>query len=354
MKHINSSKGKEMKQIAIRTPLVTLAATMLLTFGATLAYADSPREWGYWDAATAAGPGDAGGDGFSNLASSQNINTAKNNNSGNSLNNEQNATRLKDNPTVNPTEITREYIAYNICNHNCDNRRRDRKTVKTAGKMHVNVTSGANPPKAKLSMFGTFNGMDFVTVDNDAGIKSFTSGLYSEEVVHSTFFYAKIEATYDNESQSPFYGGGIVLNRSSGNVLIGKPISATDIAKQFRLGQQYHFAGSSYLGANVKLAVNFQKATWNGNWSKVKNIHNGFKASGNITGNSLTSNKVKGFGKKRAIGFVKKGNVDATLVGVIKGTDASKAGVIGKTVLTVKKRRGTKKVADIFSATAVK
>lgn len=343
-----------------------LTMAVALTLGCTLTYADSPREWGYWDAATAAGPNDAGNDGFSNMTSSENLNTAKNNNPGNNLNNEQNTTRLSRNVNANTAgtgNLGTEYVVYNICYYHCDNSKRARlhlkpkRAVKTAGKAYATITPNADTGSAQLQLAGSYNGKVFKYFDNNASLKTKSSGDYRVTTINSDrpalSYISQVEETYAGETVSAYFGGDMSIGTSAGNVLIGKPISATDIAKQFRIGQTYRFAGTSHYGSNVNIKVNFQKAKWNGNWSKIKDMHNGFKASGNITGSTLTSNKVKGFGKKKAVGFVKKGIVDATLVGVINGTDASKAAVLGKTVLTVKKRKGTKKVADIFAATAV-
>jgi len=350
--------------MSIRTPLMTLATTVALIAGSTAVYADSPREWGYWDAATAAGPGDAGNDGFSDMTLSQDINTAKNNNAGSRLNSDQNTTRFnRDVDAPDTKALGTDYVAYNICYYNCDNRKRARnhlkpkRAVKTAGKTYARVTPNADASSAQLQLVGDYNGKSFQYFDNDAKIFTRDKGDYSQSDISSKrpalYFSSGIKETYAGQDISAYFSGDMGIGKSYGSLLLGKPISAADIAKQFRIGQSYNFAGRSHYGSNVNIKVNFQKANWKGNWSKVKKMHNGFKASGSITGSTLISNKVKGFGKKNAVGFVKKGSVDATLVGVINGTDASKAAIIGKTVLTVKKRRGTKKVADIFAAKAV-
>lgn len=141
--------------------------------------------------------------------------------------------------------------------------------------------------------------------------------------------------------------------------MYGKPVIAAQIAEQMRLGQTYNFTGSSYMGSYVQVAVNFQNATWNGTWSSSSTYNNqtnqwavaqnGFTAAGAISGSTLASNSVTGTGAA-GIGFVTGGKVDATLVGVINGIDASAAAVIGKSVVTVQQAVGTTTVGDIFSA----
>jgi len=344
--------------MTIRTSLVTLAtATALMAVSATT-LADSPREWGYWDAATAAGPGTGGNDGFSKMTYSQNINNANNNNNGGQLNNEQNTTRLGRDVFIPDTgEAGTNYVTYNICLYGCDNRRGSRlRVAKTAGKAYAKVTPNADATSAQLQLAGDYNGNSFKFFDNNAYLYTHSHGDHSQTVVGSKRpslrFWSIIEQTYAGKDVGAYSTGHMGIDNSFGFVLLGKPITATEIAKQLRIGQTYHFAGRSFYGSDVNIKVNFQKAKWNGSWSSQR-YHNGFKAKGAIKGSTLISNKVKGFGKKGAVGFVKKGVVDATLVGVINGKDATKAAVIGKTILTVKKRRGTKKVADIFAAQGV-
>lgn len=352
-----------MNSTSTRTASLTFAVAVALTLGSTAANADSPREWGYWDAATAAGPNDAGSDGFSNMTTSQDINTATNNNSGNSLNNEQNTTRFNrgsvvaENGNQAEAESSINYVAYNICsNCNSSSKKLSKSHAITAGKVNVNVVSPLESDNANLTVSGTFNGGTFELQDENAKlttktkkggrlIETFIEGKNKE---NNAIFTSQLEKNRNGENVQPFFSGSVV---GAADFLLGKPMSASQITSQLRLGQTYKFTGQSYYGSKVNMSVNFQKATWKGEWSGIKSLHNGFKANGSISGSSLTSNKVKGIGKKIA-GFVKNGSVDATLVGVINGTNASKAGVIGRTVLNVKQVKGTKSVGDIFKAKA--
>ncbi len=378
-----------MSNITTHKSFAKLSMGLTLILGCTLTYADSPREWGYWDAATAAGPGDAGNDGFSNLAASQSLNNAENNNAGGQLNNEQNATRLGRN--INQNQANQlipqsDYVAYNICYSNCNGQTNNRyhyyyyEAPETAGKLYVNVDKGERLNHrtsyrwygtntyenydASVSVAGSYNGQAISTNDTPATIRTSThTRRYSRPFEYSNLYVSldnldtnfQLDYKHNGISQHAFTSSSLYgKNGSYGYSYVGKPLDATAIAKQFRLGQVYNFSGGSFFGSRVNIAVNFQKAAWKGTWSGTSAYygtkHNGFSATGNIISDStLISKTVNGTGPA-GIGFVKGGKVDATLVGVINGPNSVKSAIIGKTVVDVQQAVGTKTMGDIFHA----
>lgn len=355
-----------------KTLTIKLAIALALVSNVTLA--DSPREWGYWDATTAAGPGDVGNGGFSNMTNSQSININNNNNPGNNLNNEQNATRLGravNVPQEGVATAADNYIGYTFCLYGCG------VGNESIGKFDLTIDQAKQPTyvssnkrntqqtayyDSAFDVEGVYNGIPFTMNNQYAEIKETTKTKRSGKVMHqrdiSTYGYGylfsmNLNNQVDGVDKRPFNKGFIMFDKSISTAVLGTPIDARSIASQLRLGQIYHFRGSSFLGSKVNIAVDFQNANWKGRWSKIGKVHNGFRASGAIDGSSLISSKVKGLGKRTSIGFVESGKVDATLVGVINGKDASKAGVIGSTVIDVKQRRGVKSIGDVFTAKAV-
>ncbi len=346
---------------------LNLVAALVLTSNITLA--DSPRSWGYWDAATAAGPNDGGNDGFSTMTNSQNINNVQNQNNGNNLNDSQNDTRFNRGsvqlPNATLAALPEEYVGYTFCVAGCA------KGADSVGKFNLtlregeqtsNKTSGRKEVATYDNEFdatGKYNGVSFAMNNESAKTtvnkRTARSGkvFYKRNMTDGSLFDVTLDDKINGESKLPYTKGGIAFWPSKSVAFLGKPVDATSIAAQLRLGQSYNFRGKSMLGSNVKITVDFLNASWKGRWSKAGKVHNGFRANGGIDGATLLSTKVKGLGKKRNIGFVKGGQVDATLVGVINGRDASKAGVIGSTVINVKQKRGTKVIGDVFSTKAI-
>lgn len=356
------------------TKTLTIKLAIGLVLVSNVALADSPREWGYWDAATAAGPGDGGNSGFSNMTNSQSINTNANNNPGNNLNNEQNSTRLGravNVPQDGVTAAADSYIGYTFCLKGCG------VGAESIGKFDLKVDQAKQPNHVSsnkrktretayfdsaFAVNGVYNGIPFAMDNQYAELTETTNIRRSGKVVYqrdiSTYGYGylfnvKLDHQIDGKDKLPYTNGSIMFDKSISTAVLGTPIDARSIATQLRLGQTYNFRGSSFLGSKVNIAVDFQNANWKGRWSKVGKVHNGFRASGAIDGSALISSKVKGIGKRANVGFVKGGKVDARLVGVISGKDASKAGVIGSTVINVKQRKGVKSIGDVFTAKAV-
>ncbi|MDI1299394.1 hypothetical protein [Methylotenera sp.] len=374
---------------------VAVALSQLMV--SNIAQADSVHEWGYWDAATAAGPSSGGDAGIGNI-SVQNFNTAQNN-TGKSIPTDQRLVGIDNGQFVTANAAdTGGYVGYTLCYYNC-NGGSGYYNATTAGTIHFDVTQGperldehshyvgevypwsdgkpyyvqdTNHYNGKLVVTGTYDGAAFNINDSapdlSTNVTSYYWGdTYGNSYVNSendnTSFNAYLGSTYNGVANNNSYStSSIGNNTSNGQYFYGKPVSATQIAEQVRLGQTYNFSGGSFMGSRVAIAVNFQNATWNGTWSSSNDYshynnetgyakaQNGFAAAGNISGSTLASNSVTGAGVA-GVGFVTGGKVDATLVGVIKGTDASAAAIIGKTVVTVQQAIGTKTVGDIFSAT---
>lgn len=292
-----------------------------------------------------------------------------------------------------------DYVGYTMCYSNCSATR--------VGTVYIDVTQGAervadrshyedtwnyywdgttykyvydtNHYDGNLAITGTFNGAAFNVNDNAPDLAKQTYTYYENGTQYYTGSYTYINSKTENayfgaqlsyasngvDYSGPVRGGEIGTGNSWGQVLFGKPVAATQIAEQLRLGQTYNFYGYSFNGSNVQIAVNFQNATWNGAWGASYNdmgprmmmegpsvsqtYHTGFTAAGGISGSTLASKSVTGAGPA-GVGFVTGGKVDATLVGVINGTDASAAAVIGKSVVTVQQAVGTTTVGDVFSA----
>jgi hypothetical protein len=380
-----------------RTPSsVALAIAMALSqlVASNIAQADSVHEWGYWDAATAAGSSSGGDDGFSNVT--VNTTTTPNSTTGQNIHTDQRVIGTDNGQfllAANAVPIS-DYVGYTICYNGCGATR--------VGTVYIDVTQGAerladhthyveqaywwtggNPYyvqdtsyyDGKVAITGTFNGQAFNLNDSAPNLQntSYTyyygdtnSYNYVNSKTENANFDAQLNYTYNGVDYSgPVKGGSIGTGDSWGQVLFGKPVAATQIAEQLRLGQTYNFSGGSQMGSYVQIAVNFQNASWNGTWSASNNgprmlmiepgvsqdFQNGFTASGGISGSTLASKSVTGMGTA-GLGFVTAGKVDATLVGVIRGTDASAAAVIGKTVITVQQAVGTKTMGDVFSATS--
>lgn len=374
---------------------VAIALSQLVV--SNFAQADSVREWGYWDAATAAGPSSGGDAGIGNI-SVQNFNTTQNT-TGQNIPTDQRVIGIDNGQflTANAAD-TGGYVGYTLCYYNC-NGGSGYYNATAAGKINFDVTQGperladhthyVSPVypwsnekpyyiqdmsfyEGKLVVKGTYDGSAFSIDDSALQLYNYSTSYYTGETysnsyvnseTENSYFNAYLGSTYNGVENNNIYNQGSIGNgTSNGQFYYGKPVSATQIAEQMRLGQTYNFNGGSYMGSQVAIAVNFQNATWNGSWSSsydynsynnqtgYAKLQNGFTAAGGITGSTLASNSVTGVGPA-GVGFVTGGKVDATLVGVIKGTDASAAAVIGKTVVTVQQAIGTKTVGDIFVAT---
>lgn len=392
------------KQIISSPKSITLAVAVALSqlVASNVALADSVREWGYWDSPSAAGPNSPGSDGFNNIRV-ENISTNNNSNGGSSTGDQRivgidNSQFAANNAVTVPVS---DYVGYTFSYAPFGEPK--------AGTVYIDIAQGAervadrqnyeyvydccyyyyggtykyvyqnNFYDSQLAIKGTFNGETFNLEDSAATLSNYNTAYYYNDMFQynygnsnissesgNTYFSAQLGSSFNGQdNSSPFKYGYISTSNASGPVLFGKPVSATQIAEQLRLGQTYNFSGGSSLGSSVQIAVNFQNATWNGTWSPVgdrkaiqmlapmpnSNLHNGFSAAGGISGSTLTSSSVTGAGSVGA-GFVTGGKVDATLVGAINGLDASAAAVIGKTVVNVQQTVGTATIGDTFSASS--
>lgn len=387
------------KPVARTSSSVALAIAMALSqlVASNIAQADSVREWGYWDASTAAGPSSGGDTGIDNI-SVQNFNTAQNTATGQNIPKDQRVVGVDNGQfllAANGVPMS-DYVGYTMCYEGCGATR--------VGTVYINVTQGAervadrshsedtynywsdttykyvydtNHYDGNLAITGAFNGSAFNINDNAPDLAKQTTTVYANGNQYddysntyingeseNAYFEAYLSSTNNGvDNNGPYQYGGIGTDTSWGNVLFGKPVAATQIAEQLRLGQTYNFNGYSNNRSNVQIAVNFQNATWNGTWGASNDYmgrmidgpgmsqtyHNGFNAAGGISGSTLASKSVTGAGVA-GVGFVTGGKVDATLVGVINGIDASAAAVIGKSVVTVQQAVGTTIVGDVFSA----
>jgi len=355
----------------------TLAVTIVLTqlLASNVAQADSAREWGYWDAATAAGSSSVGDDGFSNMTTSQNINTAKNDNTGDNLNSDGQATRFNRGAfeTAGTAASTPkgDYVGYNLCYYNCTGTGAHHDG-QVAGKFYVSKGAERVAKGSRYESTHLVNGQPHYVQTQKFYDATITGSYQGASFNMNSGTLHEVETVYHYGTEYNYFelngsDGNVKLSShmmmfteiSDGNtrgwVQIGKPVAATQIAAQLRLGQTYNFSGHSYRGSSVNVAVNFQKATWNGSWSgpRAGVRHNGFTAAGGISGATLTSQRVNGAGNAGA-GFVTGGKVNATLIGAINGTDVSNASIIGSTVVNVQQTNGTKISADLFTARANK
>lgn len=382
------------KPAARTSSSVALAVTLALgqlAFG-DVAQARAVDEWGYWNASTSAGPDSGGIDGFGNFIV-YNTNTTQNNNN-QQFDGDQRIFGVNPSFLVAP-DVQGGYVGYTLCYNSCNGG----NLPTTAGTINLEVTQGAERVAnhqhnvgevyswsngqpfyvqdvryydGKLVATGTFEGAAFSINDGAASLQNDTTTYYWGTTYNNTYLKSRTDSAVVSANLSNGYNGvespvrwaNLYINDGSGVARFGKPIAAAQIAEQLRLGQTYNFYGRSYMGSDVQIAVNFQNATWNGTWSQSyindsynsvtgqKAIaQNGFTAAGGISGSALASNSVTGVGAT-GVGFVTGGTVDATLVGMISGTDASAAGVIGRSIVTVQQAVGTATVADIFQAQA--
>ena len=371
-----------------KSMVVAVLSAISLPLLSSNAIADSARSWGYWDVAPAAGNTGQVDTNYSRLANSAPTTDAGDNQTGEEINTTQNITGLARgsvnsangtqksiaaeivSPVVYVPEIGHaDYVAYLECVSDCygDNRTIGLVGLTAEGFNYVGTSDpivGRDSVRqittyqTKMTGQGAYDGMLFYLSDDAASIRhdetSFLNGQYIERLI--------IDAASGGNSMTAMSDGfsdatGIAsINTESGfgKAVWGKPIVASEIESQMRLGQSYRFSGSS-VHASVEITVDFQNASWDGAWITTSGAaHNGFTAGGDITGSTLISDQLTGAGQVGAVGYVNGGKVHATLTGVIHGTDASKAAVIGQSSINVQQVVGTKQLLTNFTAHGVK
>lgn len=361
--------------------MVLVAISQLALSGYALA--DSPRSWGYWDAAPAAGPSTQRVKGYSQLTSSEPTTDASDNQNGEQINTTQNITGLQRGSVrsrqsnqastlkeaVTPVVVVPEipysdYIAYFECKTGCDG---DDLSISKVGfnlesvnDINVNQRFGSTALnqtttyEVGLSATGLYDGQAFHLTDDAATIRHFETfsfdGNFREQVIVSTTSGANSLSGRAGSFSDVTGIATINTEQGSGQAVWGKGMVASEIQAQMRIGQSYRFSGRS-THASVEMSVDFQNASWNGSWiTSGSGPHNGFTAGGGFTkAGTLKSNFVNGSGTVGIDGFVKSGVVDASLTQAIHGA-ANGIGVVGQSNLEVIKNGGTQRVIENFSA----
>lgn len=372
-------KGEVFYQPLVVAVLVAISQLALSGY----ALADSPRSWGYWDAALAAGPSTQRVKGYSQLTSSAPTTDTSDNQNGEQINTTQNITGLQRGsvssrqsnqtttlkeavvPIVVVPEIPySDYIAYFECKTGCDG---DDLSISKVGfnlesvnDINVNQRLGSTALNQTttydvgLSASGLYDGQAFHLADDAATIRHFETysfdGSYREQVIVSAD--SGVNSLTGRAGSFSDVAGIATINTElgSGQAVWGKRMLASEIQAQMRIGQSYRFSGRSTY-ASVEMVVDFQNASWNGSWITSGSApHNGFSAGGGFTkSGTLTSDFVKGSGVARIDGFVKSGRVDATLTKAIHGT-SNGMGVVGQSNVEVVNNGKTKRVIESFSA----
>jgi hypothetical protein len=325
--------NKHMSKRTSNTSLaIAIALSQLLT--SQLANAESVHEWGYWESAPPAEKKEI------DIAIND-IETSRNN-----MN-----TLLDRTATALPADTG--WIGYNLanpCYSGCDNINTPNKTDQyVAGYMTLALNNMGAPVapangdsviKMKgypgtVTATGTFGGSPLNFSDSAEYFFPDSQGAFStgESLVgYMSTNDSIIPGDYNRAFSAQ---GNMGIGYGSGSMLIGLATPLTQMTEQLRLGQVYSYFGRSNLGSNVNIGVSFANASWEGSWSGTRGQHNGFGAGGTITGNTMTSTNVTGYGENNVNGHVTGGKIDGTFIGTFAATDASNTAIIGKEVLTV-------------------